>query len=353
MNTGHPATSARAKADVAWMRRALALARRGAGLTSPNPAVGAVLVRGTRMIGQGWHRRVGGPHAEIEALADARRRGFSARGATLYVTLEPCSTRGKTPPCTEAILTAGIGRVVYGATDPNPRHRGRARRILTRHGIAVTAGTLAEASAELNRAFGRWITAGRPWVIAKIAMSADGRIAPPPGHPPRFTSAPALRRAHELRLWADAIIVGADTVRADDPALSVRLCPRAERKAQPWRVVMTRTGRLPKKARLFTDAFRDRTLVFKGRSWDAALRDLGRRGVTAVLLEGGGKLLASAFRAGCVDEVAFFIAPRILGGPSPAVATSRFFAGGIKLQGMRVSRVGPDVLLQGYVHRTG
>lgn len=342
-----------AKADAAWMRRALALARRGAGLTSPNPAVGAVLVRGGRLIGRGWHRRAGGPHAEVEALADARRRRFTGRGATLYVTLEPCSTHGRTPPCTDAIAAAGVRRVVYGAIDPNPRHRGRARRILARHGIAVTGGVLGDECTALNRAFGRWIASGRPWVIAKIAMSADGRIAPPPGRSPRITSAPALRRAHELRYWADAIIVGAETVRTDDPALTVRLCPNAKRKPQPWRVIMTRSGRLPPKARLLNDAFRHRSLVYRNRGWDAVLKDLGRRGVTAVLLEGGGRLLASAFQSDCVDEVAFFIAPRIMGGPSAVVATGRFFGEGLVLRDMRVSRLGPDVLLQGYVHRTG
>lgn len=335
------------------MRRALALARRGAGLTSPNPAVGAVLVRGGRVLGRGWHRRAGGPHAEIDALADARRRGFTGRGATLYVTLEPCSTQGRTPPCTEAIAAAGVRRVVFGATDPNPRHRGRARRILARRGIAVTAGVLDRDCAALNRAFGRWITTGRPWVIAKIAMSADGRIAPPPGQSRRITSSRALRRAHELRLWADAIIVGASTVRADDPALTVRLCPRAKLKRQPWRVIMTRFGRLPPKARLLSDAFRERTLVCRNRPWAAVLKDLGRKGVTAVLLEGGGKLLASAFAAGCVDEIAFFIAPRILGGPALAVGTDRFFGRGMAVRDVRVSRLGPDTLMEGYVHRIG
>lgn len=335
------------------MRRALALARHGVGLTSPNPAVGAVLVRAGRLIGRGWHRRAGGAHAEIEALADARRRGSSVRGATLYVTLEPCSTRGRTPPCTDAIIAAGVRRVVFGATDPNPRHRGRARRILERGGIAVTGGVLAEECAALNRAFGRWITTGRPWVIAKIAMSADGRIAPPPGQSRRITSAPALRRAHELRRWADAIVVGAATVRADDPALTVRLCHRARLKPQPLRVVMTRSGRLPRTARLLTDAHRDRTLIYRNRPWRAVLEDLGRRGVTAVLLEGGGKLLASAFDAGCVDEIAFFIAPRILGGPALAIGAGGFLGRGFSVRDMRVSRLGPDVLLEGYVHRAG
>ena len=335
------------------MRHALALARRGVGLTSPNPTVGAVLVRGGRIIGRGWHRRAGGPHAEVAALADVRRRGFSARGATLYVTLEPCSTQGRTPPCTEAIVAAGVRRVVYGDTDPNPSHRGRARRILSRRGVAVTAGVLGHECATLNRAFNRWITTGRPWVIAKIAMSADGRIAPPPGQPKKITSPAALRRAHEMRLWADAIVVGAETVRSDDPALTVRLCGRARLKRQPWRVILTRSGRLPEKARLFSDAHRERTLVFRNRTWAHVLKDLGRRGVTAVLLEGGGRLLATAFDAGCVDEIAFFIAPRILGGKALAVGTARFFGRGLTVRELRVSRLGPDVLLQGYVHRTG
>ncbi|HPA20448.1 MAG TPA: bifunctional diaminohydroxyphosphoribosylaminopyrimidine deaminase/5-amino-6-(5-phosphoribosylamino)uracil reductase RibD [Verrucomicrobiae bacterium] len=353
MKTRRSEAPAARRGDEGWMRRAMALARRGVGLTSPNPAVGAVLVRGGRIIGRGWHHRAGGPHAEIVALADARRNRLPTRGATLYVTLEPCSTHGRTPPCTDAIAAAGVRRVVYGATDPNPRHLGRARRILTRRGVTVTGGVLGENCAALNRAFNRWITTGRPWVIAKIAMSADGRISPPPGRPKRITSAAALRRAHELRLWSDAIIVGAETVRSDDPALTVRLCDRARQKPQPWRVIMTHSGRLPKKARLFTDAHRERTLVFRNRPWAHVLKDLGRRGVTAVLLEGGGKLLATAFEANCVDEIAFFIAPRILGGETLAIGARRFFGRGLAVREFLVSRLGPDVLLQGYVHRTG
>lgn len=335
------------------MRRAITLARRGIGLTSPNPAVGAVLVRGRRAIGEGWHRRAGGPHAEINALADAKRHGFSASGATLYVTLEPCSTCGRTPACTGAIIAEGVARVVYGATDPNPRHGGRARQILGRRGIGVTAGVMADECASINRAFNRWITTGKPWVLAKIAMSADGRIAPPAGQPKRITSAQALRRAHEMRFWADAIVVGAGTVRSDDPALTIRLCRRASQKTQPWRVVLSRSGRLPQKAKIFTDNFRDRTLVFTRKRWADVLADLGRRGVTAVMIEGGGKTLASAFDADCVDEIAFFVAPCILGGKALATHTERFFGRGLKVRDLKVSRLGPDILLQGYVHRIG
>lgn len=353
MKTRSTATPVKSPTDVRWMRHALSLARRGVGLTSPNPAVGAVLVRGDRMIGAGWHRRAGLPHAEIMALADVKRRGFLARGATLYVTLEPCSTQGRTPPCTAAIVAAGIKRVVYGATDPNPSHAGRAANILVRRGIKVTSGLLADECASLNRAFNQWITTGRPWVLAKIAMSADGRISPPLGQPKGITSAPALRRAHEIRLWSDAIIVGASTVRSDDPALTVRLCARASQKRQPWRVVLTRSGRVPAEARLFNDDYKDRTIVFKGRSWDAILADLGRRGVTAVMIEGGGRVLASALEADCVDEIAFFMAPCILGGKALAINTERSFKCGIPVRDLKVTRLGPDILLQGYVHRTG
>ncbi len=190
------------------MRRALELGVLGSGLTLPNPRVGAVLVRGGKILGEGFHRRAGGPHAEVNVVTDARRRGHSVAGATLYVTLEPCSTQGRTPPCTELILREKIARVVFGATDPNPAHAGAAMRLLRKAGVEVSSGLLAEEATALNRDFNWWIVHRRPWVMAKMALSLDGRIVTPAGDDRWLTSPEARTVAHELRWESDAILVG-------------------------------------------------------------------------------------------------------------------------------------------------
>src|ERR1041385_7435431 len=204
------------------MRLALRLARRGCGTSSPNPMVGAVLLKQGVIIGRGWHRRAGGPHAEIEALRDAERKGRSPKGATLYVTLEPCSTHGRTPPCTDAIVAAGIKRVVVGATDPNPPHAGRAFRLLKRAGIGVTPGVHAEECARLNEAFNHWIVRRTPFVTVKAAMTLDGKIATANGESKWITGEQARACGMKLRQGADAILVGINTLLADDPSLTVR-----------------------------------------------------------------------------------------------------------------------------------
>ena len=205
-----------------YMRLALRLARRGYGTTSPNPMVGAVLVKGGKIIGRGWHHRAGEPHAEIEALRDAQERGHTVKGATLYVTLEPCCTRGRTPPCTDAIVAAGIKRVVAGAIDPNPRHRGRGFRILRRAGLAVTHGVMAEECARLNEAFNHWIVQRTPFVTVKAGMTLDGKIATAAGESKWITGEKARAYGMKLRQGVDAILVGINTVLADDPSLTVR-----------------------------------------------------------------------------------------------------------------------------------
>ena len=210
----------RASSD--YMRLALRLARRGYGTTSPNPMVGAVLVKGAKIIGRGWHHRAGEPHGEIEAIQDATRRGNSVKGATLYVTLEPCSTHGRTPPCTDAVLKAGIKHVIIGATDPNPGHRGKAFEILKRGGVKVAAGVLAAECAELNEAFNHWIVHRTPFVTVKAAMTLDGKIAAASGESKWITSEKARAYAMKLRQGADGILVGINTILADDPSLTVR-----------------------------------------------------------------------------------------------------------------------------------
>ncbi len=204
------------------MRLGLQLAQRGYGATSPNPMVGAVLVRGGRILGRGWHHRAGLPHAEIEALRDAQKNGHNARGATLYVTLEPCSTHGRTPPCTEAIKAAGIKKVVIGATDPNPKHAGKAFKILRRAGIEVVHGILAEDCARLNEAFNHWIVHRTPFVTVKAGMTLDGKIATADGESRWITGEQARAYGMKLRGGMDAILAGVNTILLDDPMLTFR-----------------------------------------------------------------------------------------------------------------------------------
>lgn len=323
------------------MRLALAQARKGLGRTHPNPAVGAVIVRSGRVVASGWHRGAGRPHAEIEAI---RAYGRSTAGATIYITLEPCSTHGRTPPCTDAIISGQFKRVVYGATDPNPDHVGRARRILQKDGIDVTEGILAQECTDMNADWNKWIVEGIPYVIAKAGMTLDGRIG---SHPASrwITNDRSRRDAMKTRARVGAILVGAETVRVDNPLLTIR----GLKAHQPWRVVISRSGNLPTTAHLFTDEHRERTLVFS--SLKAALRDLGRRGVVSVLIEGGGQLLGEAFDKQLVDEVSFYLAPIITGGSTPAVGGrgAGQNADALKLERVTYERYGSDVCLRGRV----
>jgi diaminohydroxyphosphoribosylaminopyrimidine deaminase / 5-amino-6-(5-phosphoribosylamino)uracil reductase len=331
-------------ADESFMWAALAEARRGLGKASPNPAVGAVLVHRGRIIATGYHRASGLPHAEIECLANAPSSAL--RSATLYVTLEPCSTTGRTPPCTEAIVRAGVRRVVLGATDPNPRHSGRGIRALKAAGIEVTEGVLAAECSRLNEAFNKWIVTGKPFVIAKCGMSLDGRLTRPPNEDRWMTSPAARRHARQLRAQVDAIVIGAETLRQDNPRLTIRGARNAR---QPWRVVLSRSGKLPRAAHLFTDRFAGRTLVYKGKTLAQVLADLGRREITSVLIEGGGEVLGQAFDARLVDRVQFYLAPLLTGGPVIAVrgkgATST--AQGAHVTEIRYEKLGRDLVVTG------
>ncbi len=333
-------------ADERFMWAALSEARKGLGHVSPNPAVGAVLVRGGRILAKGFHRARGFPHAEIECLTAARTRSLGK--ATLYVTLEPCSTTGRTPPCTEAIIRAGVGRVVVGATDPNPRHRGRGIRELAGAGIEVTSDVLPDECARLNESFNKWIVTGRPFVIAKCGMSLDGRLTRPPTEGAWLTSATARRHAMQLRAQVDAILIGAETLRRDNPRLTIRGLGRGKR--QPWRVVLTRSGRLSQTAHVFTDQFANRTLVYRRKSLPAVLADLGQREITSVLIEGGGDVLGQAFDGQVVDKVQFYLAPLFVGGPAQAVAGNgaASTAAGAHLEEILFERIGPDLLVSGY-----
>lgn len=333
------------------MRAALKEALRWEGATSPNPVVGAVLVKDGRIVGRGGHRRAGLPHAEVEALASLADPG-QARGATLYVTLEPCSTHGRTPPCTEAIVRAGIAEVIIGALDPNPQHAGRALDWLRQRGVRVRTGVLERECVEANRAFFKRIVTGRPWVIAKAALSLDEYLSRPAGEGQWLTGEIARRDAHRMRARVDAILVGAQTIRVDDPQLTIRGVPVAAGRPQPWRVVWTRNRvGLPSGARVFCDAHRDRTVVYSGQSLEDVLEDLGGRlGVNTLLVEGGGRVLGAFFERQLVDEVCFYMAPVRCGRGCVAIrGETGAWKRGVRVDAPVYTRLGPDWKLKGRV----
>lgn len=329
--------------DESFMHAALLEARHGRGLTSPNPAVGAVLVSDGKIVSKGHHRRAGSPHAEIECLRGLKKP--VPKNAVLYVTLEPCSTVGRTGPCTNAIIEAGVRRLVIGETDPNPKHAGHGINLLKKAGLDVRIGVLVDECSELNETYNKWIRTRRPFVIAKCGMSLDGRLSPPSSENKWITSTASRRHARQLRAQVDAILIGAETLRADDPRLTVRL-PDSR---QPWRIVLSRSGVLPRDARLFTDRFAARTLIYKT-SLDRVLSELGEKEITSVLIEGGGEVLGQALDQRLVDKVQIYLGPAFLGGP--VIAFPGKGAGStqeaLKLDRVRYERIGSDVCVTGY-----
>ncbi len=356
--------------DSFYMKRALALTRRGLGSASPNPAVGALVVAQGRVVGQGWHARAGQPHAEVHAL---RAAGGAAKGATLYVTLEPCHHQGRTPPCTRAILDAGIGRVVYGASDPNPRVAGGGGGFLASQEVEVTPGVLAGQCEHEHRFFITHVTHNRPHVILKTAATLDGKTATSTGHS-RWVTGPASRRyVHRLRGWVDAILVGAGTALSDDPQLTCRL----PGKPNPLRVVVDSRLRLPSEAKVLDPDAPPGCVVACGpeaaqedverleRAGASVLRlgadpeggvdlgglmaALGGRGVTSVLAEGGAGLAWGLVARGMVDEVMYFYAPKLVGGreapPMIAGQGVAFMDQALRLSRPVVRRFGDDVML--------
>jgi diaminohydroxyphosphoribosylaminopyrimidine deaminase / 5-amino-6-(5-phosphoribosylamino)uracil reductase len=331
--------------DEQFMHAALNEAKKAHGLTSPNPAVGAVLVIDNRIVAKGHHREAGRDHAEIECL-----HNFGApvpARATLYVSLEPCSTTGRTAPCTNAIIGAGVKSVVVGATDVNPRHSGRGIVELRNAGVRVRDGILAEECTRLNEAFNKWIVTGRPFVIAKCGMSLDGRLTRPPAESRWITGRNARRDAHQLRASVDAVLVGAETVRTDNPRLTVRGVRGAR---QPWRVVLTRSGELPRRARLLSDKFAARTLIYKRKSVASVLKDLGKRGITSVLIEGGGEVLGEALDKRLIDKVQIYLGPILTGGPViafPGEGTGKT-ADALRLREIAYQQIGQNISISGY-----
>ncbi len=361
--------------DPAHLERAFSLAERGRFGVSPNPMVGAVVVRRGQVVGEGHHRRAGTPHAEILAL---RQAGDRARGADLYLTLEPCAHQGRTPPCAPVVAASGVRRVLIAASDPNPRVAGRGIAALRRAGVEVIRAPRAwrERETEQNAKFRAWITTGRPLVLAKWAATLDGRIASAAGQSRWITGEPARRRALELREEYDAVLVGAGTVIADDPRLTRRL--GWNRTTPHWRIVLDGRLRVPEDARVFRGG--GRTLVATAASPDhpkarrlaargalvwslpsrapgrvdlaRLLRELGRGEVTGVIVEGGPETLGSFFSAALVDRVALFLAPRILGGARAPGAVGGFgfsLSRTPRLAGLCYETVGGDLLVTGRV----
>lgn len=291
-----------ALADHGFMKAALHEAAKGVGHTSPNPAVGAVLVMRNRIVARAHHRRAGAPHAEIVCM-----RAYGSRipaDATLYVTLEPCSTTGRTAPCTDALIASGLKTVVIGAVDPNPKHAGRGIELLRGAGVSVRADVLGQECTALNKPFNKWIRTKLPFVIAKCGMTLDGRLTRPAAEERWITSKTARAHANRFRAQVDAILIGAETLRVDNPELTARMVRGAR---QPWRVVLSRSGKFPRSARLFTDMFAERTLVFGNQPLATVLRKLGEREITSVLIEGGGEVLGQALDARLIDEVRIYV----------------------------------------------
>ncbi len=358
-----------------WMALALKLARRGRGKVEPNPMVGAVVVKNGRLVGEGYHQRFGGPHAEPNALRDA---GPRARGATVYVSLEPCAHYGKTPPCADALIAAGVARVVFAVRDPFPQTNGAGARKLREAGVEVVEGVLEEQAARLNAAFFKWVRTGRPYVTLKWAMTLDGKIAARFGDSKWITGEAARRYAHRLRAWNQAVLVGVGTVLQDDPLLTCRLA----RGRDPLRIVLDSRLRTPPSSQLARTAKETPLLLAATRAaaksrrealeragaevlivrtrrgrvdLEALLDELGRRGISTLLVEGGAETHAAFFDAGLADRVAAFIAPKLIAGadaPSPIAGRGAArMAGALALENPACRKLGDDWLIEGDLAR--
>jgi len=325
----------RIKPEERWMRKALELAKKAGDGTRPNPRVGAVVVKGGRLVGAGFHQRAGQPHAEAMAIHQA---GSRAKRADLYVTMEPCSTYGRTPPCTGAIRRAGLKRVIYGSSDVDPRNAARSERILRQAGIGVVRGVLKGECDQLNEDYFHWTRNQQPWVILKLAMTLDGSLAVPGRR--WITGAEARAAVQRIRAGCDAVLVGAETVRKDNPRLTVRI---GAGRPQPWRAVVTKSGKLPFRAKIFTDAHRDRTVVYRNRKWGDVLKDLHQKGVRRLLVEGGANTAAGLMVAGKVNEVVLFFAPEIVEQGTSRVADWA----GWKWSRVSATSAGRDLCLRG------
>jgi diaminohydroxyphosphoribosylaminopyrimidine deaminase/5-amino-6-(5-phosphoribosylamino)uracil reductase len=358
------------KEDLEYMKRALSLAKKAEGMTSPNPLVGAVLVKSGRILAEGYHLRPGLPHAEAIVL---ERAGSKARGSTLYVNLEPCCHLDKrTPPCAQAIIKAGVKRVVIGMIDPNPKVSGRGIELLKKAGIKVQAGLLEQEAKRLNEIYIKHITTGLPFVILKIAMTLDGKIATETGESKWITSLESRRYVHKLRSKVDAVLTAIGTVKADDPELTVRLVkgrspvrvvidpeleipPQAKvLRTPPTTIIFTKTEvRNPTSDLSFPEGVEVEYFNSERLDLKEAMKSLYRRGITSVMIEGGASLNYYALKDGIVDKVMIFIAPKIIGGRNsvPAVGgVSTSLQTPWRLRNLKIKHIGEDILIEGYIN---
>ncbi len=365
-----------AELDRRYMRTACRLALRAAGRTSPNPMVGAVLVRGGKVVATGYHALAGGDHAEIVAL---KRAGARARGATLYINLEPCSHQGRTPPCAPALVEAGLKEVVVGMKDPNPLVEGRGLRYLSRAGLVVRTGVLESECQTLNEAFAKYITRRLPFVTLKLASSLDGKIATVTGDARWISGEDSRFTVHRLRSQNDAVLVGAGTVLTDDPQLTCRITGGRD----PWRVVLDPRLRIPVSARLLRHRGRGKAIIItnkdiapgrvrtleatgakvwrfalrRGRiAWHPILQRMGAMGIVSLMIEGGATTAAWALEDKAVDKILFFYAPKILGGDARVMIDGlgvRRVRQAVRVERMAVRKSGADLLVSGYISGVG
>ena len=333
------------------MNEAIALARMAWGRTNPNPMVGAVVVDPEgKIIGRGFHPRAGEAHAEVNAIRDALKRTGSCRGCTIYVTLEPCCTTGRTPPCTQAIIENGFSKVVVGALDPNPRHAGRGIKVLEAAGIKCVTGICNEECIDLNRPFFKYISTGKPFVILKMAMTLDGKIATPGGSSKWITGPEARGRVQQLRRLADAIMVGGNTLRLDHPGLTVR--DPENWSPQPRRLILTNAMSEEEIQPFFPDGRAEKVCPDTPEEWEKLMTRLGSEECMVLLIEGGGEVADAALKAGVVDYVEFHIAPMLLGGresiPVLGGGDPGALADALRLRQVKVTMYGSDIAVSGF-----
>jgi len=362
------------KDDTYFMRLALKLAVKAEGQTSPNPVVGALVVKNGRILGRGYHKKAGAPHAEVVAIEEAKNR---AKGARLYVTLEPCSHFGRTPPCVNKIIESGIREVVVAALDPNPLNNGRGIKMLKANRIKVTSCVLEKEAKKVNEVFFKFITKRMPFVTIKLAQSLDGKIATVSGESKWISNEASRKFAQRLRAGVDAVLVGVETIIKDDPLLTCRLksCKR-----QPFRIVVDSRLKTPPAAKIFSeDAHRvilattrrapaDKIKTFKGKGikvllikalkkkvcLKSLLKRLAKLDITHILVEGGGEVTASCLQEGIADKAFFFVSPKIIGGRLAKTGVEgegvKKLKDAIKLKNVKVSRFGEDILVEGYIN---
>jgi diaminohydroxyphosphoribosylaminopyrimidine deaminase / 5-amino-6-(5-phosphoribosylamino)uracil reductase len=365
--------------DVKYMERALELAKKGAGYTNPNPLVGAVIVKDGRIVGEGYHEVYGSHHAEVNAFRNATE---DVKGATMYVTLEPCSHYGKTPPCAKAIVEKGIKKVIVALGDPNPEVAGRGIKILRDNGIEVVTGVLEEESRRLNEIFLKYITTKLPFCILKTAMTLDGKIAARTGDSKWITNEESRKYVHKLRHRVSSIMVGVGTIIQDDPLLNTRI--QEESGSDPIRIVVDTSGRTPLEARVLNIKSNSKTIIAvtelapqeKLKEFERIgaeviitplmenrvdlkylMKALGERKIDSVLLEGGSELNYSAMEAGIIDKVNAFIAPKFIGGreaKTPVGGLGRpLMKEALMLKDIEIHRFGDDIMIEGYIREEG